>query len=412
MFGQMQTAIAAVGVAAGRAFEAIGSQVRGIEEGVGRAIGGTLKGIGGGLKGIGSAQYGGNILSPLIEGARGAVNAAVKSVNHLAQGVIEGMRSIVTGVTGLFGELAKTALMSVGGVIGAFTPVGPLVGAILGNAVGGLAKAVSDMATGAVNGVASILSGISAAVAGALQGVVNVAGAILNSLVGIAQGGAERSEIETPIRLLVFLREAAHGVEDRLPTVLVRQGLDTQIQFLRLLRFLFDFLLPHLEDQRVRQTPLDAHRLRKGRVRLAHVALQREAGVRLLEGVAGRAGSPAEGALLVLLAVDHVLVAAGALRRGVLAGVDRDEDVRERIPDHTDARPRRVVAAPLRNGMEGGADHLAAPATVALVDVDHDPLDDLLLLFGHASPPPPEASFAATASSVVRIPLLRKSSAT
>jgi len=125
MFGQMQTAIAAVGVAAGRAFEAIGSQVRGIEEGVGRAIGGTLKGIGGGLKGIGSAQYGGNILSPLIEGARGAVNAAVKSVNHLAQGVIEGMRSIITGVTGLFGELAKTALMSVGGVIGAFTPVGP-----------------------------------------------------------------------------------------------------------------------------------------------------------------------------------------------------------------------------------------------------------------------------------------------
>jgi len=114
MFGQMQTAIAAVGVAAGRAFEAIGSQVRGIEEGVGRAIGGTLKGIGGGLKGIGSAQYGGNTLSPLIEGARGAVNAAVKSVNHLAQGVIEGMRSIVTGVTGLFGGLAKTVLMSVG----------------------------------------------------------------------------------------------------------------------------------------------------------------------------------------------------------------------------------------------------------------------------------------------------------
>ncbi len=192
MFNQMQTAIGTVAITAGRAFEAIGSQVRGIEEGVGRAIGGTLKGLGGSLKGIGSAQYGGNILSPLIEGARGAVNAVVKSVNHLAQGVIEGMRSIITGVTGLFGELAKTALMSVGGVIGAFTLVGPLVGAILGNAVGGLAKAVSDMPTGAVNGVASILFGISAAVAGALQGVVNVAGAILNTLVGIAQGVVER----------------------------------------------------------------------------------------------------------------------------------------------------------------------------------------------------------------------------
>jgi TP901 family phage tail tape measure protein len=192
MFNQMQAAIGALGVAAGKAFESIGSHVRGIEESLGRAIGGVLKGLGGELRGIGSSQFGGNILSPLIEGARGAVNAVLKSVDHLTQGVLEGVRSVVAGATSLLGDLVKTGLMAAGGVIGAFTPVGPLVGAILGNAVGGLAKAVSDMATGAVNGVASVLSGISAAVSGALQAVVNVAGAILNSLVSIAQGVVEK----------------------------------------------------------------------------------------------------------------------------------------------------------------------------------------------------------------------------
>ena len=65
--------------------------------------------------------------------------------------------------------------------------------------------------------------------------------------------------------------------------------------------------------------------------------LQRQTGVRLLEQVTGRAGGPAEVALLVLLAVDRVLVPAGALGRGVLARVDRHVDVLERLADEADA---------------------------------------------------------------------------
>ena len=42
-----------------------------------------------------------------------------------------------------------------------------------------------------------------------------------------------------------------------------------------------------------------------------------QAGVGLLEQVPGRAGGPAEGALVVLLAVDDVLVAARAFGLGV-----------------------------------------------------------------------------------------------
>ena len=191
-FGKMKTAIGSVAVAAGRAFEAIGTQVRGIEEGIGRAIGGSLQRLGTGLGSLGSSRFGGNLFSPILEGARSTVTTVVKSMDSLAQGVLDAMRSVVTGVGNMLGEVTKSALLAVGGVVGALTGMGPLVGAIIGNTLGGAVKAVADMATGAANAVISVASGLSSAITGAIQGVVNVVGSILNTLASVAQGVVEK----------------------------------------------------------------------------------------------------------------------------------------------------------------------------------------------------------------------------
>jgi len=102
----------------------------------------------------------------------------------------------------------------------------------------------------------------------------------------------------------------------------------------------------------------------------AHVALQGETGIGLLEKIPGRAGCGAEVALGVLFSVDLEGLPAGTLGRSILTGPQRNIYVIDQVLDHPDPGTRRIEAAVFRAGVKPGASHLARAATDAFVKID------------------------------------------
>ena len=111
---------------------------------------------------------------------------------------------------------------------------------------------------------------------------------------------------------------------------------------------------------------------------MPHVAFKREAGVGLFENIPGWTGSPAEVALAVFLAVDHIFVPAHAFRLDILTGIDRNKDVFDRVPDQPDTGPGRIVGAIFGRSVKGCADYLTCLAAIALIHIDFNCLNFLL----------------------------------
>jgi len=198
-FGHLQAALGAVAHSASRGFDAVGTQIRSLEEGLGQSIGGALSGIGTSLGKFASGGLSGNLFSGLIEGARNALTTIAGVSNSAVQGVISAAQSIVGSVGNLFGELQKAGSSAVGGILGALTGVvtglGPavaVVGTMIGNAVGSASKAVIDMQVGLVNAGLSVASGVADLATGFAQAAVNTAAAVLNGLVTVAQNVVEK----------------------------------------------------------------------------------------------------------------------------------------------------------------------------------------------------------------------------
>lgn len=147
------------------------------------------------LSGIFSGSLSGNILSPLIEGLRNAINT---SAGILTIGVELGTR-IVTSIGGgivkagglILGGAIQTAFALAAGVVSAggkglfgAATLGLLgVGAALNNIVSSAATIAGEV----VGQVGNVLTGLGEVFRGAFQAAVNIAGTVLNSLVTIAQ---------------------------------------------------------------------------------------------------------------------------------------------------------------------------------------------------------------------------------
>jgi hypothetical protein len=148
----------------------------------------------------------------------------------------------------------------------------------------------------------------------------------------------------------------------------------------------FDFFLALFVDQRSVGAPLDTLGHFQRRNVLAHVALQRQAGIGFLEQIPRRTRGATEVTIAVLPAVEDVLVLAGAFGRRVFPRIDRKEDVPDRIAHDLDARAPRVNAAVAGSGVKGRTGQFARPAANAVVGNDGDVLLELLDLgHGHTS---------------------------
>jgi hypothetical protein len=110
----------------------------------------------------------------------------------------------------------------------------------------------------------------------------------------------------------------------------VGQRLQSDLQFLLFFGF-FDFLFPFFQNQGIRQAPLNAQGLFFA---FAHIAFQRQAGIGFLKILARWAGSPAEGALVVFLAVNGVFISTGTFGGGIVTRVYRNIYVLKRFADH------------------------------------------------------------------------------
>jgi hypothetical protein len=118
-----------------------------------------------------------------------------------------------------------------------------------------------------------------------------------------------------------------------------------------------------------------------------HIAFERETGVGLFEQVPGWARGPAEGALVIFLAVNDVFIPASAFGDSIFACVDRDIDISQWVTSHPDTRSLRIIAAIFRRSVEGGTDNLAGPTAVAFTDINFNSFYGFLFTLQGSRPP-------------------------
>ncbi len=191
-------AFSAVSRAATTALGSIGTHLRAAEEGVGRAIGGTLSGLGGKLGSIATRGLEGNVFSSLIEHARSAVAGVLSAVQGITTGTLKAVQSAVGALGSLWGDLEKGAATAagsivgvIGGALGGFPAIGALVGSSLGGAVGAILKSITDVKTGLLSAGLGIAQGVVDLGSGVIQAGVNVGMAALNALATAAQNVVE-----------------------------------------------------------------------------------------------------------------------------------------------------------------------------------------------------------------------------
>jgi hypothetical protein len=119
------------------------------------------------------------------------------------------------------------------------------------------------------------------------------------------------------------------------------------------------------------------------RIVFTHITFERKAGIGFFEKFPGWARSPAEGTLVVFLSINHIFVSPHTFGCSILTRVYRNIYVFQRVANHLDARPRRIIAAIFRRSVKGGADYFTGPATIALVSINFYCFDDFLFLLAH-----------------------------
>jgi hypothetical protein len=197
------------------------------------------------------------------------------------------------------------------------------------------------------------------------------------------------------------------------------QGLKRDLQVAGLLLFCL-CLFPLFIRQGTERACLYAHRLFQGRIAFTHIALERETRIRFLECIPRRTGGWAEGALIVLLAVDHVTVSPVTFCLGIFTGSYRHKYISEFVHDDHDPGTCGIDRAIPRYGMERGARYLTCPAAHTFAGI-HLYFFNYFCFFSiavHGDAPFYSfsflalGSFRAVTSSPVRTPFVMRSSAT
>jgi hypothetical protein len=178
-----------------------------------------------------------------------------------------------------------------------------------------------------------------------------------------------------------LIGHAGYRVDYILQSIFIRERFQPDLHISRFFPFLH-FLFLFFIDQRVVQTPLNAHGPIQGRIGFTHIAFERKSGIGFLENIPGGTGGSAKIAFFVFSSVNDVSVPTHAFSHGMFARVDRKKHIAQGFSNQSDSGSGRIAAAVFRRRMKGGADDFACPAAIAFIHIDFNNFD-LLISFGH-----------------------------